>query len=142
MIRQTSINVYRQIEAEGLLSKRRWEVYNHLYKHGPLTQREAVNQISNKYAAERSYTPRFAELEKMLVIRSVGERVCSITGRQVLIWDVTDKLPKKIETKKEPTKSQLIDKLCRQVECFSKNLLFKDEELAELLELCRKYRKK
>jgi len=100
LTRRTSIDVYHQIEAEGLLSKRRWEVYKHLFRHGPLTQREVTDQISHKFAAERSYTPRFAELEKMGVITSVGERACSITGRQVLIWDVTDCLPTKYEAPK------------------------------------------
>lgn len=93
MTRRTSIDVYHQIEAEGLLSKRRWEVYDYLFKHGPLTQREVSDSIATEYAHHQSYTPRFAELEARGVIESVGERPCSVTGRNVLVWDVTDRLP-------------------------------------------------
>ncbi len=103
--------MYRQIEAEGLLSKRRWEVYRHLFKLGPLTQREVTDQVSSKFAAERSYTPRFAELEKMGVIESVGERTCSITGRHVLIWDVTDKLPAKYEAPKTMPRKEVKERM-------------------------------
>lgn len=97
LIRHTSIEVYHQIESEGLLSALRFDVYKTLFHHGPLTQMELCRKISNPIRQDRSYMPRFAELKKMGVIKEVGEKVCSITGRNVLLWDVTDKLPIKLE---------------------------------------------
>lgn len=97
MIRQTSIEVYKQIEAEGLLSKRRFEIYRCVFNNGPLTQMEAARFTG---LLDHSVTPRFAELERQGVITTVGERKCSITGRRVLIWDVTDRLPSKFEKPK------------------------------------------
>ena len=46
-IRQTSIDCYNKIKAEGLLSKRRLEVYEILFHHGQLTANEIV-RISKK----------------------------------------------------------------------------------------------
>jgi hypothetical protein len=45
--------------------------------------------------------PRFAELERVGVIAVVGEKDCSVTGRNVLLWDVTEKLPIKLEKEKK-----------------------------------------
>lgn len=105
MTRKTSIDTYRQIEADGLLSKRRWEVYQCLYKLGPMTQGETAKRIELVVVNidRPSITPRFAELEAMGVIETVGERACNVTGRNVLVWDVTANLPRQIDKKKELT---------------------------------------
>ena len=100
MKRETSTEVYHQIAAEGLLSKRRFQVYDTLFNRGPLTQMETSRLIPE--ALDHSISPRFAELENLGVVKSVGERVCKITGRNVMIWDVTAHLP--VKTKKtKPT---------------------------------------
>lgn len=101
MIRQTSIDVYHQIEAEGLLSKLRLEVYKALFKSGPCTALELYSRAFKGTHRDHSITPRFSELEASGVIRSVGETKCKISGRTVILWDVTSKLPEKI---KKPTK--------------------------------------
>ena len=102
MKRETSIETYYKIKDEGLLSDLRFEVYETLFNYGPLTQMELCRKISHPFRQDRSYMPRFAELKNMQVIAEAGERVCQITGRNVLIWDVTNKLPIKLEkTKKE-----------------------------------------
>jgi hypothetical protein len=98
MIRQTSIDVYRQIEAEGLLSRLRWEVYKVLFEKGPLSQTDSYLHLTKSTKkGPQSYAPRFAELKNLGVIEEVGEKICSTTGRNVLIWDVTDRLPIKFE---------------------------------------------
>jgi len=38
--RDTSIEAYRTIKANGLLSKRRLQVYEYLFNHGPATAKE------------------------------------------------------------------------------------------------------
>lgn len=101
-MRKTSAETYRQIESEGLLSGLRMIVYKTLYHHGPLTQMELCRKVGSDSIQDRSLMPRFAELEDMKCIAPFNERVCNVTGRKVLEWDVTEKLPTK--TKKERVK--------------------------------------
>lgn len=95
MTRRTSIETYHAIKDNGLLSELRWRVYDLLFHHGPLTQMELCRKNADPGVQDRSLMPRFAELEKMGVIEVIGERICTITGRMVLVWDVTDRLPVK-----------------------------------------------
>jgi hypothetical protein len=83
MTRRTSIDAFHRIESEGLLSKRRFEVYSALFLHGPATIAEVCARVATP-ASERSFSPRFAELRDMGVVYEVGERVCSITGNNVI----------------------------------------------------------
>jgi hypothetical protein len=93
MIRQTSIDAYRKIEAEGLLSKLRFTVYDCVFHFGPMTAQECAKKINPLH--QKSITPRFSELESMGVLREVGERKCNVTGMTVIEWDVTKNLPEK-----------------------------------------------
>jgi len=94
MIRDTSIDAYRKIEAEGLLSKLKWDVYSCLFKHGPMTQGETWKKHFPK-SQRHNICPRFAELERYGVIKSVGTKPCPVSGVEVMLWDVTSKLPKR-----------------------------------------------
>lgn len=101
MIRQTSIEAYQQIKDRGLLSKRRWEVYDVVYHHGPLTAGEIGRKMPSYRAsvstADRNIHARLSELRKMGVLTEVRERDCTVTGMRVIEWDVTDKLPVSFE---------------------------------------------
>lgn len=111
MVRETSIAVYRQIEAEGLLSKRRWEVYDTIFKHGPMSIGMVCEILSKLKIDSRSISPRFAELKEMGVIKEVYEGTCQATGRQVIFVDVTSKLPVKLNKEQKKTKNQIIEEL-------------------------------
>lgn len=87
-MRQASIDVYNRIARDGTLSKRRWEVYDCLFHHGPLTGNEVVRKLGLPGAWKR-----LSELERETVIQEVGKRVCTVTGEEVGIWDVTGNLP-------------------------------------------------
>lgn len=99
MTRRTSAEAYYEIKANGLLSKRRFEVYEELYLGGPGTQTEVVHRIWAKRAhglrrpGQPSFTPRFRELLKRGVIVEVCERPCKITGRNCIEWETTTNLP-------------------------------------------------
>ncbi len=101
-MRQTSIECYKQIKAEGLLSKRRLEVYEAILRNAPCTTNEAL-----KYVQSGSYGvgSRTTELRDLGVIYEKQVRPCRVTGRNVIEWDLTDNLPKDIKvvskTKKE-----------------------------------------
>jgi hypothetical protein len=91
--RQTSIDCYNQIKAQGLLSKRRFEVYEAIFNSAPCTGAEAVmGRINSKNVYSQSRA-RFTELRDMGVIYEKGIKKCSITGRKVIEYDLTDRLP-------------------------------------------------
>lgn len=106
MIRQTSIQAYREIEAKGLLSKVRWLVYSHLYTHGPLTGSELNSQMGGV-----GYHKRLSELERLGVATTVGRKTCSVTGMECELWDVTANLPTGSITSSstKPTRAQFVD---------------------------------
>ncbi len=92
MIRPTSIEVYRRIKEEGLLSQLRFEVYEILYKYGPLTAGECWSGFfSNRQRS--SISARMSELETRGVIYQQAERICGLTGNKAIAWATTDSLP-------------------------------------------------
>lgn len=93
MIRETSIETFLQIKREGLLSKRRQEVYECLYNHGPLT----ANEVFTRLNLPTNQSGRFTELEKLGVIKEQSVRVCRVTGRRATAWITTNGLPKEPE---------------------------------------------
>lgn len=105
-IRQTSIDCYNQIKEEGLLSKRRLEVYLAIMKKAPCTSSEAmVGNLSSTNILSQSRA-RFTELRELGVIYERSERKCKITGRNVIEWDLTDRLPKNIKLSNNAKKNR------------------------------------
>jgi hypothetical protein len=102
MVRQTSMDAYKSIKDNGLLSERRWQVYDVVFKHGPMTSGEAFGHL-NAGVPLRNLTQsraRFTELRECGVFAEVGERDCKVTGHNAIVWDVTDRLPLKRRAKK------------------------------------------
>lgn len=102
MIRQTSIDVYNNIKENGLLSERRMQVYCVLYEKGPLTATQIANFLPFKKSSSvgANVHARLGELRSMAAVREIGEGICPETGNTVILWDVTDKLPIKLEKPK------------------------------------------
>lgn len=90
--RQTSINCFNQIKAQGLLSKRRLEVYEKLLTLAPCTASE-LQKSMDYINGGRDCMKRLSELRDCEVIYEKRVRKCKITGRLVIEWDLTDKLP-------------------------------------------------
>lgn len=99
MARKTSIEAYRQIQENGLLPKRQWEVYDYIYKNGPCTQKDAIEGMAKKGVDTGAYTTRFSELRERGAIAEVGSRINHGSKFRAILWDVTDKLPKKLKRK-------------------------------------------
>lgn len=118
MIRQTSIDSFNRIRAGGLLSPWRLLVYECLYHHGPMTQRECYTKISqeegNPKLDHQTIAPRFAELQDRGVIQCVGKSVCRISGKTCMIWDVTSGLP--VEPPKKKTTEELLREQNRRLQ--------------------------
>jgi hypothetical protein len=89
-MRQTSVEAFNKIKETGLLSKRRWQVYEWLYYHGPATARQVSNAIAGAWK-------RVSELEQVGLVAETGKTKCSHTGQTVTLWDVTAALPVKPE---------------------------------------------
>ncbi len=107
-IRQTSIDCYRQIKSEGLLSKRRLEVYEALYISAPCTSSEAIRNAKTTFGVF-GVSSRFTELRDLGVIYEKGIKKCSVTARNVIEWDLTDKLPVKFKNNNKTKKQRIED---------------------------------
>lgn len=106
MVRDTSIEAYRAIEESGLLSQRRHQVYKTLFEYGPCTANElAKNFWKMEFKIPRNVNlnivTRLGELRDLGVAKEVRTRQCSITGMNVIEWDVTSNLPIKFEKSKK-----------------------------------------
>jgi len=115
MSRQTSVQAYHQIRNEGLLTKLKLQVYETLYQHGPLTAGELCGIYFPK-TPRPSLSPRFAELEELGVVKTVGVRPCQKTQRNAYVWDVTDQVPRKLEKELVESSKQKIERLEARVQ--------------------------
>ena len=115
-IRQTSIDCYNKIKQEGLLSKRRLQVYESIYNSAPCTASEVFKEKNLK----TNQSGRFTELRDLGVIYEKGERTCSITGKNVIEWDLTDRLPVNIKNPNK-TKKQRLDAALNSLRVLYKN---------------------
>lgn len=115
--RQTSIDCYNEIKAEGLLSTRRLEVYEAIFKNAPCTTNEALKDV---HSGSHGVGSRTSELRDAGVIYEKSVRPCRITGRNVIEWDLTDRLP--VNAKKtNKTKNQKIDDALNSLRKLYKN---------------------
>ena len=103
--RKTSIECFSKIKQEGLLSKRRLQVYESIFNYAPCTASEVFNDKNLK----TNQSGRFTELRDLGVIYEKGERLCRITGRNVIEWDLTDRLPIDFKNKNKTKKQRIND---------------------------------
>jgi hypothetical protein len=93
-MRSTSREAYETIKENGLLSKRRFEVYDYVFKNGPCYARQVHKALSNLGANSSSFIARFSELRDVGVFAEVGKTIDPETNMSVILWDVTKNLPK------------------------------------------------
>jgi hypothetical protein len=93
MARQTSIDCYNQIEAEGLLSKLRLIAYHAMLNAAPCTAGELQEYIDAKKLNVKHAWKLLSQLRDLGVVYERSERPCKVTSRNVIEWDLTDKLP-------------------------------------------------
>ena len=108
--RQTSIECYNEIRANGLLSKRRFEVYEALLSSAPCTSSEAIRNAKTTFGVF-GVSSRFTELRDLGVIYEVRTRECTVTGRNVIEWDLTDRLPVNVKKSNKTKKNKIDDAL-------------------------------
>lgn len=94
MMRRTSIEARKTIEENGLLSKLKLETYEALFDYGPCSAGELFLKAGWQHTKNNhNISSRLGELRDLGVVYEVTERPCNITGHEVIIWDVTEKLP-------------------------------------------------
>ena len=118
--RQTSIDCYNKIKQEGLLSNMRFKVYEAILRKAPCTSGEAFAIMTTKENQISQSRARFTELRDLGVIYEKGEKKCSITGRNVIEWDLTDRLPVNLK-KTNKTKKHRADEALNSLRQLYKN---------------------
>lgn len=99
MTRETSIAAFREIEAKGLLSKSRFEIYSALYKDGPCTGGELFQKL-NGWQVKGSVCARLHELKQSGCVSELGVKKCNFSGLLAIEWDVNKNLPRKVMKKR------------------------------------------
>tara|TARA_R110002050_G_scaffold81507_1_gene174281 strand:- start:132 stop:557 length:426 start_codon:yes stop_codon:yes gene_type:complete len=132
-MRQTSIDCFNEIKQEGLLSKRRLQVYESIYNSAPCTASEVFKEKNLK----TNQSGRFTELRDLGVIYEKGERVCSITGRNVIEWDLTDRLPITVKNPNKTKKQRLDAALNSLRELYKNKDVSTDEDWKTVAELIK-----
>ena len=92
-----------RLKAKGLLSKKRFQVYEILYNSGPLTAAQVSNLWEAKFGKlpnSETIRPRLTELRDRGVAAEKGTKICPIMGNRAILWDVTSNLPTKPIKKK------------------------------------------
>jgi len=120
MVRDTSIKIYNEIKNNGLLSKRRFQVYEVLFDYGPLTGAQVARIVIKKYGSwgySETIRNRLTELRDWGCVSELDTVVCPISGNSVNLWDVTLKLPKKPPQKVSKLEKAVLEerKACAQV---------------------------
>lgn len=108
---RASVETYRRIEAEGVLSVRRWQVYTALWRHElerpdlGLTHNEISNYVAEIHQFPEGYrnntVARLCELEQQGVVCRVGELTCPRSGDLCTTWMTVNRMPVEL---RRPTK--------------------------------------
>lgn len=108
MIRQTSIDAYKKIKADGTLSKRRLEALEAVvFTGGNKTHNELQKWLCDTYPTlyppnyRNNMVARLGELRDRGVIRETGERECTLSGIRCITWESTDEQPLEIPAEVE-----------------------------------------
>lgn len=108
-MRQTSINCYNQIKAQGLLSKLRLRTLNAMLYSAPCTAGELQIYIDKNEIKVKHAWKLLSQLRDLGVVYEKDERKCNVTGRVVIEWDLTDNLPIKPTTTSNTKKQRVED---------------------------------
>lgn len=111
MTRPTSLSAYSDLVTSGALGAKQRAVWGLLSQGRPMTGRELDRELGWTQDAHK----RLSELEVAGVVKVVGERLCSVTGRKVCEWYITEKDPNTVtpedfqrgESKKRPSKAEI-----------------------------------
>lgn len=97
-VRSTSFHVYHQIKDEGLLSERRWQIYDALWQLDKPSSANEVHRYIIKQPrfqlANMNVITRLGELRDSGAVAEIGEFPCSVNSNVVTFFEITGKLPR------------------------------------------------
>ena len=126
-LRQTSIDCYNQIKSEGLLSDLKLLTYHAMLHTAPCTAGELQKYIEKNEIKVKHSWKLLSQLRDLGVIYERSVRICFVTGRNVIEWDLTDKLPLK-EKAPVVTKKKKIEAVLNDISDFAKTLSSEEEK--------------
>ena len=129
-VRETSIEAYHKIVNNGLLSKRRMEVYDFIFHNQPVSLNTIIAALSRPGFNTGSYSGRISELERLGVIEPQGQIVAPQTKHIVLLWVTTDNLPGVLP--KFESKADIIKRQAKEIERLQRDLVVSQEESKRL----------
>tara|TARA_R110002020_G_scaffold297267_6_gene513054 strand:+ start:2447 stop:2857 length:411 start_codon:yes stop_codon:yes gene_type:complete len=97
-MRETSLLTYRQIIADGTITKLKLLVYSAIIHNENLTAAE-LHQKEFPYKQISTIRARITELNDLGVIYSTKARKCKITRRWAHVWESSGNLPNKEKAK-------------------------------------------
>ena len=115
-VRSTSKKSLREVIESGVLGDMQKMVYEALHSYGPCTANELYKHLTRrKKINQANITTRLGELRAMGSAAEKGKRVCSVTGKRVLVWECTHKIPiKYIKPKSKATQITELKTLLRE----------------------------
>lgn len=133
--RDTSIETYYRIRDEGLLSKRRWQVYDSLYRLELATGAMVAQRVKEQHGSwghSETIRNRLTELRDQGVIAEVGKGPCPINGNSVIWWATNNNLPSKLPKKLQLTNKEKLNRFREALKLSLKQLrLHNDTESVE-----------
>lgn len=86
LVRSTSIAAYKALVESGALPRMRRRVWQWLFYNGPATRNEVARGIKG---VPNDVSTRLRELASTGNVCIVGEDTCCVSGRNVILYDVT-----------------------------------------------------
>ena len=138
MARQTSIDCYNQIKAQGLLSKLRLATHYAMLYASPCTAGELQSYIDKNQIKVKHAWKLLSQLRDLGVVYEKDERKCNVTGRVVIEWDLTDKLPIKPAKLINAKQQRVEDTINSLKELYKKGSTSTNEDWQKVANLIRK----
>lgn len=134
MTRRTSILSYHEVMESGLVGKRQRQIYDILYRRGPLTANQTWDILAIELGGLRfdsNTRARFTELRELDLVYEAGETTDPITKKTVILWDVTENKPPE-ERPIKITKDKIINDQKKEIEWLKQQLSHAQDEIRRL----------
>lgn len=92
-MKDTSLEAWQKIKDSKLLSERKWQVYDYVFRNGPCLMRDALVALQAKHKVPGNvFSTRFSELERAGFLKTVGKKMCADTGNEGYVYEVTGEI--------------------------------------------------
>ena len=135
---KVTINCYNQIKAQGLLSKLRLATHYAMLYASPCTAGELQSYIDKNQIKVKHAWKLLSQLRDLGVVYEKDERKCNVTGRVVIEWDLTDKLPIKPGKLINAKQQRVEDTINSLKELYKKGSTSTNEDWQKVANLIRK----